>query len=138
MTQKKSTPPSGSAGRKKSAATKPAAKVTQKRCAPSKAAGKPTAKAPAPSKAAGRKKSLTPLEKSVKPTTDKVGDVLVNQAGIEYKIVGERYVEPWGDGVKIRRLTVKPEARTGERPFEVSDHEFQTYRKNGVLKRKRR
>ena len=124
MTQKMSTPPSGSAGRKKSTATKPAAKVTQKRCAPSKAAG--------------RKKSLTPLEKSVKPTTDKVGDVLVNQAGIEYKIVGERYVEPWGDGVKIRRLTVKPEARTGERPFEVSDHEFQTYRKNGVLKRKRR
>lgn len=123
MAKKKNTPPSSSAGRKKSTASKTEAKVTQKRCAPSKAAG--------------RKKSLTPLEKSVKPTTDKVGDVLVNQAGIEYKIVGERYVEPWGDGVKIRRLTVKPEARTGERPFEVSDHEFQTYRKNGVLKRKR-
>lgn len=113
MPRKKNTPPSSSAGRKKCTSSKSAAKVAQKRCA-------------------------TPLEKSVKPTTDKVGDVLVNQAGIEYKIIGERYVEPWGDGVKIRRLTVKPETRTGERPFEVSDHEFQTYRKNGVLKRKRR
>ena len=137
MTQKKSTPPSGSAGRKKSTATKPAAKVTQKRCAPSKAAGKPTAKAPAPSKAAGRKKSLTPLEKSVKPTTDKLGDVLVNQAGIEYKIIGERYVEPWGDGVKVRRLKVKPDPRTGIKPYEISDREFAWCRKNGVLKRKR-
>ena len=113
MAQKKNAPPKQTAGRKKCTSSKPAAKVAQKRCA-------------------------TPLEKSVKPTTDKVGDVLVNQAGIEYKIIGERYVEPWGDGVKIRRLTVKPETRTGERPFEVSDHEFQTYRKNGVLKRKRR
>ena len=123
MTQKKSTPPSGSAGRKKSAATKPAAKVTQKRCAPSKAAG--------------RKKSLAPLEKSVKPTTDKVGDVLVNQAGIEYKIIGERYVEPWGDGVKVRRLKVKPDPRTGIKPYEISNREFAWCRKNGVLKRKR-
>ena len=112
MTRKKNTPPSGSAGKKKSTATKSAAKVTQKRCS-------------------------TPLEKSVKPTTDKVGDVLVNQAGIEYKIIGERYVEPWGDGVKVRRLKVKPDPRTGIKPYEISDREFAWCRKNGVLKRKR-
>lgn len=124
MPREKSTPPSSSAGRKKSTATKSAdSKPTQKRCAPSKAAG--------------RKKSLTPLEKSVKPTTDKVGDVLVNQAGIEYKIIGERYVEPWGDGVKVRRLKVKPDPRTGIKPYEISDREFAWCRKNGVLKRKR-
>lgn len=123
MAKKKNTPPSSSAGRKKSTASKTEAKVTQKRCAPSKAAG--------------RKKSLTPLEKSVKPTTDKVGDVLVNQAGIEYKIIGERYVEPWGDGVKVRRLKVKPDPRTGIKPYEISDREFAWCRKNGVLKRKR-
>lgn len=54
MTRKKSTPPSGSAGKKKSAATKPAAKRATKSSTPSKAAGKPTAKAPAPSKPAGK------------------------------------------------------------------------------------
>ena len=123
MPRKTNTPPKQTAGRKKSTASKAEAKVTQKRCAPSKAAG--------------RKKSLTPLEKSVKPTTDKVGDVLVNQAGIEYKIVGERYVEPWGDGVKVRRLKVKPDPRTGIKPYEISDREFAWCRKNGVLKRKR-
>ena len=50
MTRKKDTPPSSSAGRKKSTATKPAAK------APSKAAGKPAAKKPAPPKADPRTK----------------------------------------------------------------------------------
>ena len=29
-------------------------------------------------------------------STDKVGDVLVNQAGVKYKIAGERFVPPTG------------------------------------------
>ena len=80
-------------------------------------------------------KHSTPLEKSIKPTTDKVGDVLVNQAGVKYKIVGEKYVEPSGyrDGkTKVRHLIVKPD---GKEAFEINDHTLKFYRDQKTLKR---
>lgn len=71
MPRKTNTPPSGSAGRKKSTATKTEeSKPTQKRCAPAKAAGKSTAKAP--SKAAGKPAATEKKETMLRTATGKV------------------------------------------------------------------
>ena len=85
------------------------------------------------------KKSVkTPRAPSVKGaarTTDKVGDVLVNQAGVKYTITGEKYVplKGYDDGVtKTRKLTVKAD---GVGSFDIGEHEFKYYRDRGILKR---
>ena len=88
-------------------------------------------------KTAAKKKSTTKtsLGLSIKPTTDKVGDVLVNQSGVRYTIIGERFVEPSGyqDGkTKARHLIVKA---NGVGTFEVNDHEFKWYRDHKILQR---
>lgn len=72
-------------------------------------------------------------------TTDKVGDVLVNQAGVKFKITGEKLSAPKGfdDGkLKIRMLEVTPEKKTGAKPFKILDQELKTYRDKKILVRK--
>lgn len=72
-------------------------------------------------------------------TTDKVGDVLVNQAGVKFKITGEKLSAPKGfdDGkTKIRMLEVTPEKKTGAKPFKILDQELKTYRDKKILVRK--
>lgn len=71
-------------------------------------------------------------------STDKVGDILVNQAGVKYKITGERYVTPKGfnDGItKIRMLEITPEKKTGIKPFETTDVTLTYYRQKKILGR---
>ena len=113
---------------KKTVAKKPVAKKTAtKKPVPKKtAAGKTTAKKPTAKKVVYRK------------STDKVGDVLVNQAGVKYKITGERYAAPIGydDGkLKIRVLKIAPEKKTGLKPFETNDATLKYYRDKKVLTR---
>lgn len=76
-----------------------------------------------------------------KTTTDKVGDILVNQAGVKYKIVGQRYHAPTGydDGqLKVRILKIEPEKRTGLRPFEMNDREVKNARDKKIWTRESR
>lgn len=70
-----------------------------------------------------------------KQSTDKVGDKLVNQAGVEYTIAGERFHAPTGydDGrLKVRVLQLK--AKNGQ-IFELPDGEIENARKRGIFKR---
>ena len=86
-------------------------------------------------KKSSTKRPMTALERSVKPTTDKVGDVLVNQSGVKYTIIGEKYgaAKGYDDGkTKVRRLVVKAD---GGGTFEIGDHAFKHYRDSKVLKR---
>ncbi len=81
------------------------------------------------------KRPMAALERSVKPTTDKVGDVLVNQSGVKYTIIGEKYgpAKGYDDGkTKVRRLVVRAD---GGKTFEIGDHAFKHYRDSKVLKR---
>lgn len=73
-----------------------------------------------------------------KQSTDQVGDTLINQAGVKYKITGERYTSPRGrndEGVQVRILTLTPDRKTGLSPFEVSDGSLEKDRKIGILAR---
>ena len=73
-----------------------------------------------------------------KQSTDKVGDTLTNQAGVKYKITGERFAAPMGrndEGVQVRILTITPDKRSGLPPFEVSDGSLEYDRKLGILSR---
>lgn len=93
---------------------------------------KPSSK---PAKKPASKRPMTALERSVKPTTDKVGDVLVNQSGVKYTIIGEKYgpAKGYDDGkTKVRRLVVRAD---GGGTFEIGDHAFKHYRDSKVLKR---
>lgn len=86
-------------------------------------------------KKSSTKRPMTALERSVKPTTDKVGDVLVNQSGVKYTIIGEKYgpAKGYDDGkTKVRRLVVRAD---GGGTFEIGDHAFKHYRDSKVLKR---
>ena len=86
-------------------------------------------------KKSSTKRPMTALERSVKPTTDKVGDVLVNQSGVKYTIIGEKYgpAKGYDDGkTKVRRLVVRAD---GGKTFEIGDHAFKHYRDSKVLKR---
>ncbi len=79
--------------------------------------------------------------KVYKTTTDKVGDVLVNQAGVKYKIVGQRYHAPNGydDGkLKVRILKIEPEKRTGLKPYEISDREVKYARDRKIWVRQKK
>ena len=74
-------------------------------------------------------------------STDRVGDVLANSAGVKYKIIGQRFQAPTGydDGkLKIRILELEPEKRTGLKPFELNDQELKAMRKNKILTREAR
>lgn len=70
-----------------------------------------------------------------KQSTDKVGDVLINQAGVKYTITGEKFHTPSGydDGkLKVRILQVK----TSEgQSFEIGDNNMQYFREKKVLTR---
>ena len=70
-----------------------------------------------------------------KQSTDKVGDVLINQAGVKYTITGEKFHTPSGydDGkLKVRILQVK----TSEgQSFEIGDNDMQYFREKKVLTR---
>lgn len=85
------------------------------------------------------KKSTKPVKKSAyTTTTDKVGDILVNQAGVKFKITGERMTKPSGydDGkLKIRMLELTPDKKTGIKPFETLDLTLKHYRESKILKR---
>lgn len=73
-----------------------------------------------------------------KQSSDQVGDTLRNQAGVKYKITGERFAEPYGrndERVQVRILTITPEGRTGLPPFEISDSSLAADRKMGILSR---
>lgn len=86
-------------------------------------------------KKSSAKRPMTALERSVKPTTDKVGDVLINQSGVKYTIIGEKYgpAKGYDDGkTKVRRLVVRTD---GGGTFEIGDHAFKHYRDSKVLKR---
>ena len=86
-------------------------------------------------KKSSTKRPMTALERSIKPTTDKVGDVLVNQSGVKYTIIGEKYgpAKGYDDGkTKVRRLVVRAD---GGGTFEIGDHAFKHYRDSKVLKR---
>ena len=102
----------------------------------------------------GKKKKIT--EKTQKPqkvhkndagkviykqSTDKVGDVLVNQGGVRMKITSERFAPPCGydDGkLKTRILTLTPDKKSGVPEFELNDTMVEHYRKNGVLTRQKK
>lgn len=76
-----------------------------------------------------------------KETTDKVGDILINQAGVKFEIINQRFHAPTGydDGkLKIRVLKIKPEEKTGIKPFEMSDAELKSWREKKVLVRQPR
>ena len=67
-------------------------------------------------------------------TTDRVGDVLVNGAGVKFKITGERRAKPTGydDGkLKVRVLTISQ----GKHKMEFVDTTLKHYRYNKVLRR---
>lgn len=89
-----------------------------------------------------QKKSTPKTESRKKPiykkTTDKVGDVLVNGAGVKYKITNEKleFLNGYNDGKqKIRILEITPEKRTGLQPFETSDTNIKYYRDKKILRR---
>lgn len=87
------------------------------------------------------KKTTAPKKVVYRKSTDKVGDVLVNQAGFKYEITGERYAPPTGynDGkLKIRILKITPEKKTGIKPFETNDMTLTYYRQKKVLRRVKR
>lgn len=74
-----------------------------------------------------------------KQSTDKVGDILVNPAGVKYKIISERFHAPTGydDGqLKVRVLKLKPMTKNGT-SFEMGDGSVAHARKNGIFKRLR-
>ena len=76
-----------------------------------------------------------------KTTTDKVGDILINQAGVKFEIIGQRFHAPTGydDGeLKIRVLKIKPEEKTGIKPYEMSDSQLKYWREKKVLVRQPR
>lgn len=143
---KKST---GSSAKKTS--RKPTAKKTTKATAPKRttkaaapktnrstsAKGKTTAKKSTAKKMSSSVKKVYKNEKGkvvYKETTDRVGDILVNGAGVKFKITGERRVKPTGydDGkLKIRVLTVEQ----GKQKMEFLDTDLKYYRDKKILKR---
>ena len=67
-------------------------------------------------------------------TTDKVGDILINGAGLKFKITSERRAKPKGydDGkLKVRVLTVSQ----GKEKIEMLDTDLKHYRDAKVLRR---
>lgn len=67
-------------------------------------------------------------------TTDKVGDVLVNGAGVKFNITGERREKPTGydDGkLKVRVLTLSQ----GKQKMEFTDTALKHYRDIKILTR---
>ena len=70
-------------------------------------------------------------------TTDKVGDILVNGAGVKFKIMSERREKPKGydDGkLKVRVLTVSQ----GKQKMEILDTDLKYYRDKKVLTREQK
>lgn len=119
--------------------------VKAKRGVPTKAVKAPSQKkafkradAKSPKKTGGNKAKKKAVYRK---STDKVGDILVNQAGVKYKITGERYAPPSGydDGkLKIRMLEITPEKKTGIKPFETNDVTLKYYRDKRFLTRVKR
>ena len=76
-------------------------------------------------------------------STDKVGDVLVNQAGVKYKIAGERFVPPTGapGDVLIRVLKLKPQggykADFAVPSIEMNDQVVKQCRDSKIFRRER-
>lgn len=88
----------------------------------------------------GSKKVYRNSERKViyRQSTDKVGDVLVNGAGVKYKIIGQRFHAPTGydDGkLKVRILKIEPEKNTGLKPFEMNDVELKAIREKKIWTR---
>ena len=76
-------------------------------------------------------------------STDKVGDVLVNQAGVKYKIAGERFVPPTGapGDVLVRVLKLKPQGGNKSdfsvTSIEMNDQTVKYCRDNKIFRRER-
>ena len=70
-------------------------------------------------------------------STDKIGDTLINQAGVKYKITGERFVRPTGDPgeVLVRVLKLEPAGHKDTQSFEVNDQMLKYYREKQIMKR---
>ena len=108
---------------------------------------KSSSKSSTPRSSANSKKEMKPQKvyrneqgKVVyKQSTDKIGDILVNPAGVKYKIIGESFHTPTGydDGkLKVRVLMLKPMTKNGMN-FEMGDSSVANARKNGIFKRLR-
>lgn len=72
-------------------------------------------------------------------TTDKIGDILVNPAGVKYKITGESFHAPTGydDGkLKVRILTLTP-LNQNIPPFEMLDQSVKDARDKKIFSRMR-
>lgn len=70
-------------------------------------------------------------------STDKVGDTLINQAGVKYKITGERFAPPMGapGEVLVRVLKLEPAGHKDTQSFEVNDQMLKYYREKQIMKR---
>ena len=74
--------------------------------------------------------------KVYKGTTDKVGDVVRNRAGVDYRITNQRYKKPSGydDGkLKVRILKLSPISRKDLPTIELIDTELKNARKADLL-----
>ena len=114
------------------------AKTTGKAKAP--AAKKATVKTTSHKKTSSKPalKSNVKKKEVYKKTTDKVGDILINQAGVKYKITGEKFAAATGydDGkLKLRFLQITPDKKTGISAFEILDTNVKIYRDTKILKR---
>lgn len=70
-------------------------------------------------------------------STDKVGDTLINQAGVKYKITGERFAPPTGNPgeVLVCVLKLDPVGHKDTPAFEVNDQMLKYYREKQIMKR---
>ena len=114
--------------------------TTKKTVAPKKATVSKTAPKTSQKKGPIKDKHIQKVYKNEKgkviyrETTDKVGDILVNGAGVKFKITGERRAKPTGydDGVlKVRVLTLS----RGKQKMEFVDTTLKHYRDNKLLTR---
>lgn len=123
-------------------------KSTSSRRTTSPTPSKTTSKSPTHRSSASTKKGMKPQkvyrneqgQVIYRQSTDKIGDVLVNPAGVKYKIIGESFHAPTGydDGkLKVRILTLKPTIKNGK-SFEMGDSTVAHARKNGIFKRLRK
>lgn len=73
-------------------------------------------------------------------SSDKIGDTLINQAGVKYKITGERFAPPTGDPgeVLVRVLKLEPAGHKDTPAFEVNDQMLKYYREKQIRKRRKK
>lgn len=130
----------------KKTTTKATSSKTVPKVAPKKTTSKTATKkaVPAKAKTTVKDKQIQKVYKNEKgkviyrETTDKVGDVLVNGAGVKFKITSEKRVKTTGydDGkLKIRVLEITPDKSTGIKKFETLDLNIKEYRDKKILRR---